>query len=72
MVQVLARDATRVLARALAENVYRKLRTVTNQTLGTVLYFAIETIQPPFLLDVDQQKARPVFAFNCRCNKVPS
>jgi hypothetical protein len=70
-VQVLCRNTTHTLARGKAEDIYRALAKVVNQTLGSTRFLIVAPLQSPGV-PVRDGNNRIVFSFNVECEKALS
>ena len=67
--QILVRAADYATASGLAEDCFKKLTLIDNETLSGVKYLRVEGLQSPFYLDRDGQE-RAVFSCNYQTNRV--
>lgn len=58
-------------ARTKAKDAWNALVLVANEDLSSTRYLRVRPLQSPFLIGVDES-ARPMIAFNCIVQKVPS
>ena len=67
--QILVRAADYATASGLAEDIFKKLTLIDNESLSGVYYLRVEGLQSPFYLDRDGQE-RAVFSCNYQTSRV--